>query len=272
MSEYIIAKTHATTTLSAFRSAGISHVGTIPERVRKSRIVKDRKPGDDDEVDLRHQMLSEAGLEEVDVLTAGDENVCPICEDISDSGPYDLDTAEGLIPAHPACRCAFVPVEDQRFASVRDEEEKGDPFHGNQYTSGAGGSGLLDVPMRSQSINIIASIGWKHEKQHTEVLINPTERALLSLAKEDPEQSVRHLDDRHGNQFFWKASEAIHAHVQGALRFKGATGIGERPITGGFQWFLAKKIAPYLSDKLKEGRCRREECWVFWGCLSVRQG
>jgi ADP-ribose pyrophosphatase YjhB (NUDIX family) len=48
--------------------------------------------------------------EGVDVLTAGDNDVCIVCEDISDEGPYDLDEAEGLIPAHPWCRCAFVPA------------------------------------------------------------------------------------------------------------------------------------------------------------------
>ena len=32
MSEYIVAKTHATSTLSAFRAAGVTHVGIIPER------------------------------------------------------------------------------------------------------------------------------------------------------------------------------------------------------------------------------------------------
>jgi hypothetical protein len=57
--------------------------------------------------------------EMVEVLTAGDDNVCPICEDISDDGPYTLDEAEDLIPAHPHCRCAFVPFFDLRFANVR---------------------------------------------------------------------------------------------------------------------------------------------------------
>jgi 8-oxo-dGTP pyrophosphatase MutT (NUDIX family) len=49
---------------------------------------------------------------EVDVLTAGDNDVCDECQDISDSGPYSLDEAEALIPAHPNCRCAFVAAEE----------------------------------------------------------------------------------------------------------------------------------------------------------------
>ena len=56
----------------------------------------------------------------VEVLTAGDEFVCQTCQDISDNGPYTLDEADGLIPAHPLCRCAFVPTWDKRFAPVRD--------------------------------------------------------------------------------------------------------------------------------------------------------
>lgn len=40
-------------------------------------------------------------LEVVEVLNA--EDPCPICEEISADGPYDIDEAEGLIPAHPNC-------------------------------------------------------------------------------------------------------------------------------------------------------------------------
>ena len=47
MSEYIVAKTHATSTLSAFRSAGIRRVGIDPERIRKTTrdkiLLKDRR-------------------------------------------------------------------------------------------------------------------------------------------------------------------------------------------------------------------------------------
>jgi hypothetical protein len=56
----------------------------------------------------------------VQVLTAGDDDVCITCEDISDDGPYDIATARTLIPAHPNCRCAFVPFGDERFKPVHD--------------------------------------------------------------------------------------------------------------------------------------------------------
>lgn len=46
-----------------------------------------------------------------EVRTAGDELVCPVCEDIESGGPYTIDEARSLIPAHPNCRCAFVPAD-----------------------------------------------------------------------------------------------------------------------------------------------------------------
>ena len=55
----------------------------------------------------------------VNVLTAGDELVCIECQDISEQGPYALDEAEGMIPAHPNCRCSFIPADDMRFALNR---------------------------------------------------------------------------------------------------------------------------------------------------------
>lgn len=55
----------------------------------------------------------EAGLEGVRVRaewsTAGDDQVCPECEDM-EGKEFDIDDAHGLIPLHPNCRCAFIPV------------------------------------------------------------------------------------------------------------------------------------------------------------------
>jgi hypothetical protein len=73
------------------------------------------------------EALGEAAEQEeeslVNVLTAGDDRVCEDCEDIAAEGPYDLDTAKGLIPAHPNCRCAFIPWDDKRFAPIAEQEE-----------------------------------------------------------------------------------------------------------------------------------------------------
>ncbi len=55
----------------------------------------------------------EAGLEGVNVRsewsTAGDELVCPECEDM-EGKTFTLDEAEGMLPLHPNCRCAWIPV------------------------------------------------------------------------------------------------------------------------------------------------------------------
>jgi hypothetical protein len=112
----IIVKAFSSATLEAYRQAGVTHVGTVPEHKKilvargphGKHIVRDQDEEDDD----------------VDVLTAGDDSVCLTCEDISDDGPYSLDDAEGLIPAHANCRCAFVPTSDRRFASVHEEEDQ----------------------------------------------------------------------------------------------------------------------------------------------------
>lgn len=41
--------------------------------------------------------------------TAGYE-VCPMCIDLAAGGPYKLKQIEGMIPAHPNCRCVALPL------------------------------------------------------------------------------------------------------------------------------------------------------------------
>jgi len=128
MGDWMIAKTHATTTLSIFQHAGVKRVGIIPEHKRsgpKHDHAMDAKrkkgPGSRSRKKapsartIRRIRAAQRSLEEqfpkgVDVLTAEDEFVCIVCEDISEGGPYELDEAEDLIPAHVYCRCAFVPA------------------------------------------------------------------------------------------------------------------------------------------------------------------
>jgi SPP1 gp7 family putative phage head morphogenesis protein len=54
----------------------------------------------------------EAGIEGVQVesewSTAGDDRVCPLCEE-NEGKTYNLAQARGLIPLHPNCRCAWLP-------------------------------------------------------------------------------------------------------------------------------------------------------------------
>lgn len=57
--------------------------------------------------------FQEAGIEGVEVeaewATAGDDLVCPICEAL-EGRVYKMDEARGMIPAHPNCRCAWLPL------------------------------------------------------------------------------------------------------------------------------------------------------------------
>ena len=130
MSEYVVGKTYSAATLSAFRGAGVTQVGVVPERIRHSSLLKRADALTDAPRGGREGPVSRGGRsastiaraeqvqeeletalpEQVDVLTAGDNLVCPVCEEIAENGPYDLEEAEGLIPAHPWCRCAFVPA------------------------------------------------------------------------------------------------------------------------------------------------------------------
>lgn len=58
-------------------------------------------------------MYEEAGIEGVEIeaefTTAGDDAVCPECEDLEGT-TYTIEESRGVIPVHPNCRCAFQPV------------------------------------------------------------------------------------------------------------------------------------------------------------------
>lgn len=125
----MVVKTHGVATLDTFEQAGVQQVGLVPEHVRKLP-VKDaaiwpalRRLGRS----LRtiQRIRREEGLIEkvfegleVEVLTAGDDRVCDECEGIAADGPYSIDEARSLIPAHPNCRCAFVPAGDFLFGTL----------------------------------------------------------------------------------------------------------------------------------------------------------
>jgi hypothetical protein len=98
----IVVQQHNLGLLAQFRSVGVTQVGIVPEmQPRKVKLPK-RDAVTDQEI--------------VNVLTAGDDAVCAECEDIAANGPYDIDEAETLIPAHPSCRCEFAPAGDLRTA------------------------------------------------------------------------------------------------------------------------------------------------------------
>lgn len=100
---FMTIKAFNSSALDGFRALGISRVGLVPERVPPvTRIVDAGK--------------SKKG--KVNVITAEDDRVCPECEEIAADGPYYIDEAEHLIPAHPRCRCAFVPADPKEREEV----------------------------------------------------------------------------------------------------------------------------------------------------------
>lgn len=54
----------------------------------------------------------------VKVITAEDEMVCEKCQEIADNGPYTLEVARAMIPAHPNCRCLVQSFTPSRRAPV----------------------------------------------------------------------------------------------------------------------------------------------------------
>jgi hypothetical protein len=98
LSNFAVVRAHATGTLDRLQSQGVRRVGIVPETVRARRFVAaDAEP------------LKPSDL--VRLQTAEDNKVCPRCEEIEEDGPYTIREARKLIPAHPNCRCAFVPWE-----------------------------------------------------------------------------------------------------------------------------------------------------------------
>jgi hypothetical protein len=109
----MVVRANGEAALDCFQTAGRTHVDVLPETMPspgRMHAIRDAK--------ARSRRARRRGTRSatVEVLTAGDDDVCIICQDISESGPYAIADARGLIPAHPNCRCAFVPAYDKRFA------------------------------------------------------------------------------------------------------------------------------------------------------------
>jgi hypothetical protein len=60
----------------------------------------------------------------VKIVTMGDEKVCHICEDLEEGGPYKIEKARMLIPAHPHCRCLVQPYRSKRELPVAFKKGK----------------------------------------------------------------------------------------------------------------------------------------------------
>jgi hypothetical protein len=126
--ELLVVKAFSEGTLDVYESAGVRRVGLVPESLvakttdaRKvsptgrfgTRSRTGEAPGERTIQRIKKQERETeralvGGL--VKVQTAGDNRVCKICRGIAKRGPYKINKARTLIPAHPRCRCVFVPV------------------------------------------------------------------------------------------------------------------------------------------------------------------
>lgn len=68
----------------------------------------------------------EMGIEGVEVeaefATAGDDVVCPECEEL-EGKVYSIEEARGVIPVHPNCRCAWIPMVGESKSELVAAEE-----------------------------------------------------------------------------------------------------------------------------------------------------
>jgi hypothetical protein len=146
MIELLVVRAHANASLDIYEAAGVKAVGLLPESIAMARVTDAKKaqsaptskakgkdarrlgPGSRSRAGVPSRStisrirtaelrVAQALGENVNVRTAGDFEVCPTCEAISENGPYSINTARSLIPAHPHCCCTFVPADDARFAT-----------------------------------------------------------------------------------------------------------------------------------------------------------
>lgn len=172
MVDMMIVKTHGTATLDQFEAAQIKQVGLITElkNVSGTRVGdagrsgpgsrSHKTEGGPSARTVRRIRAAERAVEalgNVSVQTAGDDDVCPICEDIEANSPYSIDEARSLIPAHPYCRCAFIPEDEEAVSDslVVDYNEFHDPDNG-QFSSGEGGGGSSKSAALAHAFNSFA--------------------------------------------------------------------------------------------------------------------
>lgn len=89
--------------LDALEALGETHVRVFAEGVPGVRT---------DGVARDYAGIARLATREVEYVTSGDDDVCPVCQ-IFDGEIFTLRQARGLIPQHPNCRCSFIPVDEE---------------------------------------------------------------------------------------------------------------------------------------------------------------
>lgn len=80
--------------------------GNRAEVIARTEIIRAHAEG---QLDSMKSMGVEQVGAEVEFSTAGDDRVCPECSEL-EGQVYGIDDARGVIPVHPQCRCAWLPV------------------------------------------------------------------------------------------------------------------------------------------------------------------
>jgi hypothetical protein len=93
----VLVSAHAYGSLDTYQAAGVTHVALRAE-VNRARPTHDARTP---RAPVQRTLVA--------IQTAGDDLVCQECQDLENDNPYRLQEALGLIPAHPNCRCAWVP-------------------------------------------------------------------------------------------------------------------------------------------------------------------
>lgn len=141
--------------LDTFELLGKTHVGIVSETVPKT-LTKDAnfyKKGSRNVI--------------VEYLTAGDDLVCPICEDLEGTY-YTLAGARGLLPRHPNCRCSVELASGFNDAGFDPDEPRD---REGQWTAGAAGGKELRVTAydKQQAADIAKALDAL-PKEHKEFL------------------------------------------------------------------------------------------------------
>jgi hypothetical protein len=120
-----VVNAHAEASLDAMESLGITHVKLRGETcfVRDAKLEPSEKEAiaairEEHSVARVPKRKPQNWRQYLRFRTAGDDLVCPICEELEDE-VYLISEARGLIPVHIECRCAFVPHFDRRYAQDR---------------------------------------------------------------------------------------------------------------------------------------------------------
>jgi SPP1 gp7 family putative phage head morphogenesis protein len=114
--------------LAAFIGSDVAHRPPLPEPLPPQHSVQDLTQALEDVLDnpSRAELVAvteiaraqtaaatdtyrQMRVEEVEVRTADDDRVCPVCDAAEAAGPHPLGEPP-VVPLHPRCRCASVPV------------------------------------------------------------------------------------------------------------------------------------------------------------------